>query len=83
MGRVVNHPEDYGFDPMPISLSHADFVRTLPPLHRAAARDASATSRTPLEMRSRRRNRCARALACALLGNSVQPGRRPIHAHLY
>ena len=33
-GSVAEALEDYGFDPMPVSLSHADFVRTLPPLHR-------------------------------------------------
>jgi PIN domain nuclease of toxin-antitoxin system len=33
-GNVAEALEDYGFQPLAISLSHADCVRTLPPLHR-------------------------------------------------
>src|SRR5258708_2279094 len=33
-GTVADALEDYGFEPLAISLSHADCVRTVPPLHR-------------------------------------------------
>src|SRR5258708_34083082 len=32
-GNVADALEDYGFEPLAISLSHADCVRTVPPLH--------------------------------------------------
>src|SRR5260370_40346871 len=33
-GRVADAIADYGFTPLPIHLSHANAVRSLPPLHR-------------------------------------------------
>jgi PIN domain nuclease of toxin-antitoxin system len=33
-GRVADAIADYGFTPLPIHLSHADAVRSLPPIHR-------------------------------------------------